>query len=104
MSAVAAKTVGMQGPVRGNCLGLSLSTFELVVAKRATHLARLSHSHSAVAHVAFRLTNKRVKATISRDAQAYVKDFIDEVRERLDIAVRNIEGVLSTQGLRKSLH
>lgn len=73
MFVVVAKTVRTQGSVWWNHLGLSSGTLELVAAKWAAHLAQLSRPHSTAAHVAFRLANKRVKAIVSRDAQAYVK-------------------------------
>ncbi len=68
VSAAAAKTVGTQGLVRQNHLGLSPGTLELVTAKRATHLARFSRLHSMATHATFRLANKRVKVVVNRDA------------------------------------
>ncbi|CAM6044969.1 unnamed protein product [Sphagnum compactum] len=62
----AAKTVGTQGPVRRNRLGLTLGMLELVAAKRAAHLVWLSHPHSVAAQAAFHLANKRVKAVVTR--------------------------------------
>jgi len=43
VSAGVAKMVGMQGPMRQNCLGLSPSMVEFVAAKRIAHLAWLSY-------------------------------------------------------------
>jgi hypothetical protein len=59
--------------MRQNHLGLPLGTLELILAKWATHLARLSRPHSVTAHATFHLTNRKVKAIVSCDAQAYVK-------------------------------
>jgi hypothetical protein len=64
----ATKMVGTQGPMRQNPLGLSPSTVEFVVAKRAAHLAWLSCSHSIATHVVFCLANRKVKAVVSHDA------------------------------------
>ncbi len=52
VSLAIAKTVGVQGPMRRNRLGLSLNTFALVTAKCAAHLARLSYATLAT-RVAF---------------------------------------------------
>ncbi len=49
VSAVVAKTVGMQGLVWQNHLGLSPGTLELVATKQAAHLVWLSRLHSTVA-------------------------------------------------------
>jgi hypothetical protein len=73
MSVVAMKKVGTQGSTQWNRLGLSLGMLELIVAKRVTHLVRLSYPHFVATQTIFRLANKSVKAAISYDAQAYVK-------------------------------
>jgi hypothetical protein len=66
VSLAAAKTVGVQGLVRQNRLGLSSNTLALIAAKRAAHLARLSCATLAT-RVAFRQANRVVKAAVSRD-------------------------------------
>jgi hypothetical protein len=87
VSLAVAKTVGVQGPARRNRLGLSSDTLALVATKRAAHLARLSCATLAT-RVAFRQANRAVKAAVSRDVQAYVRQHAEMV-EWLQQAGRN---------------
>jgi hypothetical protein len=73
VSVIVAKTVGTQGQMQRNRLGLSPGMFELVAAKRAAHLTQLSRPHSVTSEVVIRLANRKVKVVVSHDAQAYVK-------------------------------
>ncbi len=84
VSLAAAKTIGVQGPARQNRLGLSSDTLAFVAAKRAAHLAQLSCA-TLVTRVAFRQANRAVKAVVSHDAQAYVRQQAEMV-ERLQRA------------------
>jgi len=67
VSLAVAKTVGVQGPVQWNRLGLSSDTLVLVATKHAAHLARLSCATLAE-QVAFLRANRAIKAAISRNA------------------------------------
>ncbi|CAK9861997.1 unnamed protein product [Sphagnum jensenii] len=92
------------GSTQRNKLGLSSDMLALVMAKRVIHLARLSCATLAM-RVAFRQANRAVKAAVSHDAQAYVRQQV-EMAERLQQAgvlgggrdftdeVREVEGVL----------
>lgn len=60
--------------------GLSPGTFKLVATNRAAHLDQLSCSHFVATHVVFCLTNRRVKTVVSCDAQAYVKQQVDQAK------------------------
>ncbi len=89
VSVIAAKTVGVQGPTWRNRLMLFSDTLALVTAKHATHLAQLSCATLAT-QVAFRQANWSVKAIVSHDAQAYVRQQA-KMAERLQRAGRNCD-------------
>jgi hypothetical protein len=70
---VALEKVGVCKVQRRHKLGLSPTTFKLIIAKKATHLARLGASASSVSKVAYKAANAMVKKVIARDVNAYLK-------------------------------
>ncbi len=73
ISVVALEKVGVRKIRQRHKLSLSPTTFKLIIAKKAAHLARLGVGASPVSKAAYRAANATIKKAVARDVNAHLK-------------------------------